>query len=222
MSSFAKPTVYNEKPLYGGALASELPATYADVSTFREVPDHQEVFVDNESEASLIVELFDYEHDFTDDLIIRHYFDDLAQANEATHYVVLQDKIIDGSSGFVSRVSADFTKIVLIGQQSVSKFRTRPDSVVDEVYIVMVLIRLKNVGTDLLISLNVPFNVAQMEEKFPGFDAALLHSSMLLESETCDLFQSIYKAIPAIEVLKRFVNKLEIRDWTLFGGDQNN
>jgi Ran-interacting Mog1 protein len=47
-----------------------------------QVPDHQEVFVDRESELSLIVELLEYEESVTDDKAAAHYFNDLAQCNE--------------------------------------------------------------------------------------------------------------------------------------------
>lgn len=51
-------------PLFGGALSIVLPGdtdnTYLDVSTFRQVPDNQEVFVDgSRTDDSVIVELLE-------------------------------------------------------------------------------------------------------------------------------------------------------------------
>jgi hypothetical protein len=210
-----------DKDLFGGAIVSRLPDNFADISQFREVPDHQEVFVENESDASIIIELFDYDSDLSDDQAIRHYFDDLAKFNEAVHYVVHSDNIVTEEM-FAPLIPPQFTRIALIGQQSVSKFRDRPDAVVDEVYVILVLIRLKNVGTDLLVSLNIPIKDEELAQKSPDFDVSLLHINMLMEMENCDLFQEIYTLFPSIRALKSFVNWLNIRDWSLFGGETTN
>ena len=51
----------NLQPLYGGALEMLLPSVLTDASAFRQVPDHQEVFVSAHphewSDVSVIVEL---------------------------------------------------------------------------------------------------------------------------------------------------------------------
>lgn len=46
------------------------------------MPDHQEVFVDKDSDMSLIIELLSYDSAVTDDQAASHYFNDLAQCNE--------------------------------------------------------------------------------------------------------------------------------------------
>ena len=46
-------------PLYGGALSVELPRSFTDASELREVPDHQEVWVDTCSDRSLIIEILE-------------------------------------------------------------------------------------------------------------------------------------------------------------------
>ncbi|CAE7720558.1 MPK5 [Symbiodinium sp. CCMP2592] len=46
-------------PLYGGALTCELPRTLTDASAFREVPDHQEVWVDTSSDRSVVIEILE-------------------------------------------------------------------------------------------------------------------------------------------------------------------
>ncbi len=204
-----------DKELFGGAIVSKLPETFVDVSQFREIPDHQEVFVDNDSDASLIIELLDYDTELSDDHAIRQYFDDLAKDNESTHYVVLSDGIVVEPS-FIPLISPEHTRIVLVGQQSISKYRNRPDSVVDEVYVILVLIRLKNVGTDLLVSLNIPVKNDDLAAKLPDFDSSLLHINMLFDLENCELFQDIYGLFPSIRALKGFTNWLNVRDWSLF------
>lgn len=51
-----------------------------------QVPDHQEVYVDRDSEMSLIVELLSYDEDVSDDQAAAHYYNDLAQCNEVIIY----------------------------------------------------------------------------------------------------------------------------------------
>jgi hypothetical protein len=46
-------------PLYGGSLVSTLPSSFKDVSLFRQVPDSQEVFVDETSADSMVFDLLE-------------------------------------------------------------------------------------------------------------------------------------------------------------------
>jgi len=43
--------------LYGGAFKIDLPTSYADISQIRDVPNHQEVFVDSDADQSVVIEL---------------------------------------------------------------------------------------------------------------------------------------------------------------------
>ena len=45
--------------LYGGAMSIELPETFRNAAEFRQIPDHQEVFVDHETENSIIIEILE-------------------------------------------------------------------------------------------------------------------------------------------------------------------
>ncbi|KAF2972044.1 hypothetical protein GQX73_g1606 [Xylaria multiplex] len=48
---------YRNTPLFGGALVCDLPTKFADVSTLRQVPDNQEVYIDKEGFSSIIIEI---------------------------------------------------------------------------------------------------------------------------------------------------------------------
>ena len=65
-------SIITTRPLFGGAIAAQLPARYADASDWRQIPDHQEVWVENqhlpnhevtshgnENSCSVIVELLE-------------------------------------------------------------------------------------------------------------------------------------------------------------------
>lgn len=51
--------ILEDRELYDGALSIKVLKDFKDVSTFRQVPDHQEVFVSNDSDDSLIIELLE-------------------------------------------------------------------------------------------------------------------------------------------------------------------
>ena len=84
--SFPLHETLNSKPikhsLFGGAITMSLPDNFEDVSSLRQVPDHQEVFVDKLTETSLIVEILNYEETITDENAASYYFEDLAQCNQ--------------------------------------------------------------------------------------------------------------------------------------------
>lgn len=45
------------RELFGGALSIELPSRFVDLSQFRQIPDHQEVFADGNTDQSIIIEI---------------------------------------------------------------------------------------------------------------------------------------------------------------------
>ena len=51
--------IVQERGLFGGSLSIKLPNNFQDVSEIRQVPDNQEVFVFNNSDASIIIELLE-------------------------------------------------------------------------------------------------------------------------------------------------------------------
>lgn len=69
-------------PLWGGALSIRMPPRFKDISKFRQVPDTQEVFVDEQTDQSVILELLEYRHDVADNKSAKFFFQDLMQANE--------------------------------------------------------------------------------------------------------------------------------------------
>lgn len=48
---------YKTTPLFGGALVCDLPEKFADVSTLRQVPDNQEVYIDKDGFTSIIFDI---------------------------------------------------------------------------------------------------------------------------------------------------------------------
>jgi len=147
-----------KRELFGGAITVNLPAHFEDVSNIREVPDHQEVYIDKLTEASLIIELLDYDDSLSHDKAASYHYEELVQCNEAEGAEILATGIIS-VPGFMPFIDSAYPRCGLIGSQQVKKFKKagyNPDKPVDDIGILLLLLRLTSVSTDLLLTLNVP------------------------------------------------------------------
>lgn len=76
----------NTRELFGGAMSFDLPSNFHDISSLRQVPDHQEVFMDQESDASIVLELLSYEDSVSHEDVPKYYFDDLVTMNKVRKF----------------------------------------------------------------------------------------------------------------------------------------
>ena len=208
----------SNRNLFGGAITANLPPSYGDVSNVRQIPDHQEVFVDNESEASVIVELLQLESSFQDLEAIRHHFQDLSDANEATDTKIISEGSFTAEE-FIPSLTAVDCKHALIGKQTVGKYRTRSDMEVDEVYIILVLVRLANVSTDLLVSMNIPARMFAPTTTTTANNNTTTSNSTEPELNVAQLLPSIGTDMTIhknVSTMRDFVNSLHVADWGLF------
>ena len=163
------------RDLFGGAMRTALPDRFVDVSTFRQVPDNQEVFTDPSSEQSIIVEILEYvsaadmaeqQEETADDGgdgsamdPPLYFFNDLAEANGlapgSADLAVLSSKSVAPATGCPALPAANVELFKLVGTQRVPKFNA-PASEASTVTIHLYNIRLKAIQTDIVISVNVP------------------------------------------------------------------
>jgi hypothetical protein len=68
--------------LFGGAIYTELPAAFTDVSTLRQVPDHQEVFVQNQGLVSIMFDIMERVTGSDQDAMKIHLNDVVGQDND--------------------------------------------------------------------------------------------------------------------------------------------
>lgn len=222
----AETTMAERRGLFGGAIEIDLQKSFVDVSNVRQVPDHQEVFIDQDSECSFIVELLEFETSLESDTsAIKHYFNDLAEANEATENLILSDGLLSGEA-FISSLDGPHCKLALIGKQRAGKYRTRPDMEVDEIYIVLLLVRLANVGTDLLISMNIPnsalqaVNSGKPVEEHAAYEwegsIDIAHLVSPVDDDSVSQWPEEKRFSELLSVARTAANSLTIKDWTLF------
>eukprot|EP01039_Chlorochromonas_danica_P007765 gene7765-8576_t len=199
--------------LFGGAITSTLTNEFEDASKLRDVPDHQEVFVDlkKPSDASLIVELLDLDRSVPDAEAIRFHFEELGRSNEAVSNLILAEGVPAGEPllpqlGGALPVNP---RMALIGVQQCRKHHS-PSAPLDTVYIFMILVRLKEVGTDLLITLNLPTALSEQGHRVLNQNLSL---SLLRPGTNYDL---PYPGWERLAALQTFLQTFHIVDWGLF------
>ena len=73
---------YTEFGFFGGAIRAEIPSTFRDMSDIVPIPDNQEVFSDESSKATFMVEILERQ-DISDEAAGSFFFTELAEYNEA-------------------------------------------------------------------------------------------------------------------------------------------
>jgi len=147
-----------KRPLFGGAIQAFLPDGSIDASAIRLVPNNQEVFLHNDSDQSIIIEILERVDEVTEENAIKYHFDALAEANDAQQS---QDHVVDRIESIpidslnVQRISSAW---YLFGRQQVSKYHEQAKNIV---HIHLCLLRLNgDLSTDILISFNDPVFVS--------------------------------------------------------------
>ncbi|EJD52905.1 Mog1p/PsbP-like protein [Auricularia subglabra TFB-10046 SS5] len=143
-----------ERELFGGTITLNLPANnLVDASTLREVPDTQEVYLHTDCTASWIIEIL--QRVDADDPIeaAKFHFNALAHDNDATKSEVVEVRALDTGPHAPNTPAP----VVCVGWQEVAKYnRTAPD----KVEIVLAVYRLQAQNIDLVLSLNLPYVLA--------------------------------------------------------------
>ncbi|OWO99334.1 hypothetical protein B2J93_442 [Marssonina coronariae] len=185
-------TRYTSTPLFGGALIVDLPSSFADVSTIRQVPDHQEVYLDKDGFTSIIF-------DITERVGVPGTGPAVDGAALTTH---LED-IVDSDDDTVkvwntSNTHENTPAYTLIATQTPPP---KPGSKSpDFTAIVLTLIRLESESTDILITINVPH--IKGEYTVEEVDMQMGKQGKLIES--------------AVEHAAKIWETFKIKDWGLF------
>lgn len=192
----------SERPLFGGAISTTFPLRFQDVSNIRQVPDHQEVFVDPARDESLVFELLDYKHDVGDEGSAVWFIQDLAIEQDGEGFTLLERSTVVEAPGLCYKnIPAIVTTAV--GQMAVSKGRQgREAQNIIKVYLAN--IRLKEVGTDALITAYEPIVINPLSESASAVGAGLAIPAT----------QSGF--MPMVEIFKLAVTNFKVNDWGLF------
>ncbi|CAG9980760.1 unnamed protein product [Clonostachys byssicola] len=191
---------YKSVPLFGGAIVSDLPDHFADVSKLREVPDNQEVWIDKDGFTSIIF-------DITERVGGPGTGPEIDGRALTTHLEELVGGDIDTTKVW-NTAETEFTKLdgkypayTLFATQSPKVGKSQDNSSPDFTAIFTTLIRLEKLNTDILITVNVPHIQGEYDEE--DIDLELGKQGKLIGD--------------AVEYSARIWDSFKIKDWDLFG-----
>jgi hypothetical protein len=143
------------RELFGGAVECSLPDTFVDVSTFRELPDSEEVLVESETDASLIVEILELQEHIPDSQIAKFHFDNIADENETEYAEVSHLETIPRPE---QRFGALFCAVGT--QKGIVKFR-ESDRIGNDIVLYVAVARIKELNAEVVISLSAPATISR-------------------------------------------------------------
>ncbi|KAI1004786.1 hypothetical protein K3495_g3431 [Podosphaera aphanis] len=186
---------YNEIKLFGGAIFVELPETFADVSTIRQVPDNQEVFLDKDGFTSIIFDITERvgppgSGTAVDGAALTTHLEDITESENDTV------RVWNSSDTKFSNLPEETPTLTLIATQTPSQ---QTSSSPDFTAIILTLIRLEAELTDILITINVPHVSGEYVE---DVDMQAGKQGKLIEN--------------AIEFATKIWETFRIEDWSLF------
>ncbi|KAF3519533.1 hypothetical protein DY000_02063464 [Brassica cretica] len=192
-----------ERPLFGGAISSAFPQRFQDASNIRQVPDHQEVFVDPSRDESLIFELLDFKADVGDVGSASWFLHDLAREQDAQGFKLIEQSNVIDVPGLSYR-NIPSVATTAIGEMAISKGRQgREAQNLLKVYVAN--IRLKGVETDVLVTAYEPILINPLSES-----ANAVGSGLAVPASQSGI-------MPMCDVIKQSLSTFKVNDWSLFG-----
>jgi len=191
---------FRSTPLFGGALIVDLPSSFADVSTIRQVPDHQEVYLDKDGFTSIIFDITERvglpgSSPAIDGAALTTHLEDIVDSDTDTV------KVWSTSNTQFSKLPEGTPAYTLIATQTPPLSPTSSTaSAPDFTAIVLNLIRLEKESTDILITINVPHIRGEYSEE--DVDLQLGKQGRLISD--------------AVEFAARIWETFKIKDWGLF------
>ncbi|KAG5419741.1 hypothetical protein I9W82_001621 [Candida metapsilosis] len=143
--------------LYGGAITiNKLPSSFTDVSRIRQVPDSQEVFINElDTTKPTLSSLLTYDQALIIDLLERVDADDYSSAiaqhlqdfaPPGVHNTPLQELQVNGSDEILYFSYVSFKP----------EYKRKEPNQAEHIVILICLLRLEKVQTDVLIQYNLP------------------------------------------------------------------
>jgi hypothetical protein len=193
-----------ERSLFSGAITCELPKDWYDLSNLRQIPDHQECYCYDDattnSTSIWVMEILERQQDIDDEDIVQYLFRDLAESNgcskmeQSTNFRsndvvqcnMLPNLLKNSTTPMICRSGSGIQHI----QPGMEDLRQQAETVLIE----LVVVRLRQYNTELLVTLSVPTMTTSNDHNI---------DSVLIQSQK-DLFQQILSTI-------------QLHDYTLFG-----
>ncbi|MES1916698.1 MAG: hypothetical protein MHM6MM_008495 [Cercozoa sp. M6MM] len=205
-----------ERELWGGAFAARIFGEFVDISNYRQVPDHQEVYAHADTDRSIIFEVVEMMDESDSRLAMQRHWEELCKANESPDHECAIRQLTQEEVPNFPHSHQDDGCWVARGTQHISKGRDSADAA-NTVRVSLALIRLPHVTTDLLVQSNVPTRISTASQ---ARAASPIHDeeAKTSDSNTSD-DNSSSDVVPLEDFLAEALSSLQCRDWTLFGPD---
>ncbi|KAJ0114379.1 hypothetical protein N8I77_003240 [Diaporthe amygdali] len=192
-------TVYKRTKLFGGALECDLPEQFADVSTLRQVPDAQEVFIDKDGFTSIIFDITERvggpgSSDEIDGKALTTHLEELVGTDVDTV------KVWNSTETVFSKLDPKIPAYTLIATQTPPPDPSSRSAAPDFTAIILTLLRLEKESTDILITVNVPHIKGEYDDE--EVDLQLGKQGKLIGA--------------AVEDAARIWETFKVKDWNLF------
>ncbi|XP_074655370.1 ran guanine nucleotide release factor-like [Tubulanus polymorphus] len=163
------------QPLFGGALSVNLPNTIVDASDVRQIPDNQEVFMNN-FDQTMIVEILEYVQEPDEQALKTHFYDITQTGDEGTGIEILNAEKVESYS--MTQCSGVY---YISGKSHVAKFK---EDARNEVETHIAMFRLPQFTTDILINFTSSCLINPESSSYKQVDAAGMSQRWTIEDFT--------------------------------------
>jgi len=179
-----------QRELFGGAITASIPEAFKDASIVREVPDNQEVYVDINTDQSIIVELLEQAEDASNDECGLYHFKQLAEDNKAENFEIIKNEDIAPQD--IPNIKIESIKKLVLGKQIIAKFNEKDPDAKNIVNIYLAVIRIPSIETDMLISYNCPVYIGSKS-------SSRTQSKEGQETISDEIFKQLIKSFNVVE-----------------------
>ncbi|KAL5121112.1 hypothetical protein ACEQ8H_000963 [Pleosporales sp. CAS-2024a] len=184
---------FTNTPLFGGAITVDLPSHFADTSQIREVPDHQEVYLDADGYSSIVIEMLEYVDKSSDEEALQYHFADLVDddGTGGDRTTILGQ---EGDVAFAGELRNKRALSLTFIQTPRAPTNPNPNpnrKTPEYVYIHMLLLRLKEQGTDIMVTINIPHYKGEYENEAQegGAETKLIKDSKVVREKVLETFK---------------------------------
>ncbi|KAL8655315.1 MAG: hypothetical protein Q9210_000946 [Variospora velana] len=187
--------------LFGGAITADIPNSYVDVSNIREVPDHQEIYLDASGFSSIIIEIAErVTQPPTDEEALKFHFQDIVDHNDTS-------KIWRTDLAHLPHFPPDTPCYILLATTTPpppSNGNAARPLTPTFTAVILTLIRLLPQSTDIVVTVNIPHIPGQQEPLYANVNFEEGNFGSLVEK--------------GMRIRDEILKSLEVKDWGLFGG----
>ncbi|MCJ1373812.1 multicopy suppressor of ts gsp1 [Loxospora ochrophaea] len=220
-------STFKQTELFGGAIVVDLPEGYIDVSTIRQVPDNQEVYLSATGLTSITIDITErVSHLPTDIDALKYHLDDLVSIEESSHGGSDEEKqqeqvrIWTIEDVKFEKLSPPLPALTLLCTITPPSPQPQPQPQPPSTALLLTLLRLPPQKTDILITINIPHPSSTATTTASDHPSS---TTLALEEEEEEEEGKTGKGkatSPLMEegmrIREAVVGTLEVRDWGLF------